>query len=419
MALPKVLYIARSDMGGGAEQRLNLTAQHYPGTLAVYVKYNHHTWNKVKTLPVAFIDRIFAPFNHIYYKITKGIRVNLRSRLFLTETCNQTWKHIKNLPEFWACDIVHISNLHTNYFDLSALEKIAQHKPIVLNVSDLWMITGGEAHSPGDDGFKSGIATTNDISLYPLSSPWIDRRQQMMEKKQKIFSRWKDRIFYMTNSDWTEQQFLSSWVMRFGPDYRTIKPGIDINLYINHKKRAWLKLRVLCFYSDSKFKNPALIQTALSQVTQTIELYVIGNPISLPNQNIQTHYVGKYLSSPELLSQQFNNVDVLLYPSIAETFGMMVAEAKSCGVCVIGTNGTAVEEQIQHRQTGLLINQNDAQQLASEIDWCAKNITAVREIGNNAAEDIRLNYTFERYMKETESYYQYIKQKTVLQTISK
>ena len=214
MALPKVLYIARSDMGGGAEQRLNLTAQHYPGTLAIYVKFNHGTWDKIKSLPIALVDRIFGPLNRIYYKTLKGKKVNLRSRLFLTETCNQTWKRIKNMPEFWECDIVHISNLHTNYFDLSALEKIVQYKPIVLNVSDLWMVTGGEAYSPGDDGFKSGIATTNDISLYPLNSPWLDRRQHMMEKKHKIFSRWKDRIFYMTNSDWTEQKFLSSWVMR-------------------------------------------------------------------------------------------------------------------------------------------------------------------------------------------------------------
>lgn len=185
MSVPKVLYIARTDFGGGAEQRLNLTAQHYEGTLGIYVKHNHHTWPKVKSFPVTFFDRIFGIINRIYYKYAKE-RVNIRTKLFLTEELNLTWNHLKRLPEFWACDVVHISNLHTNYFDLSALKKITRYKPVVLNVSDLWLLTGGEAHSPWDDGFKHGIATTNDISLYPLKSPWIDRRQCMMRKKKII-----------------------------------------------------------------------------------------------------------------------------------------------------------------------------------------------------------------------------------------
>lgn len=102
----------------------------------------------------------------------------------------------------------------------------------------------------------------------------------------------------------------------------------------------------------------------------------------------------------------------MVYPSIAETFGMMVAEAKACGVCVIGTNGTAVEEQIIHQETGLLIEQNDENQLVHQINWCANNISEVRTIGNQATVDIQQHFTFEKYMDETIEYYKYIYAKT-------
>ncbi len=411
MSLPKVLYIARSDIGGGAEQRLSLTAKHYENTLAFYVKFNHHSWEKVKSFPIVFFDKIFGAINKQYYKYATE-RVNIKSRLSITENFNQTWSHLKKLPEFWACDIVHISNLHTNYFDLSALKEITKYKPVVLNVSDLWMLTGGEAYSPNDDGFKKGIATTNDKTLNPLNNPWIDRRQHMMNKKHQIFSQLKDSLFFMTNSKWTEQQFLASWIMRFGPDFRTIRPGVNTTIYKNKANRSWDKLRVLFFNSKNKFKNHELILNALSKINQPIDLYIIGNSVEHVFPFVTNKFIASYIYEPECLSDIFNEVDVLVYPSIAETFGMMVAEAKACGVCVIGTNGTAVEEQIIHQETGLLIEQNDENQLVHQINWCANNISEVRTIGNQATVDIQQHFTFEKYMDETIEYYKYIYAKT-------
>jgi glycosyltransferase involved in cell wall biosynthesis len=411
MSVPKVLYIARTDFGGGAEQRLNLTAQHYEGTLGVYVKHNHHTWPKVKSFPVTFFDRIFGIINRFYYKYAKE-RVNIRTKLFLTEELNLTWSHLKRLPEFWACDVVHISNLHTNYFDLCALKNISKYKPVVLNVSDLWLLTGGEAYSPWDDGFKHGVATTNDISLYPLKSPWVDRRQSMMRKKRKLFIQLKDRLFYMTNSNWTETQFTSSWVMNFGPDYRTIIPGVNTHQYLNTGLRDWKRVRILCFYSRNRFKNHALIFEALAALGKPVDLYLIGENMPLVNNNVTITYLGKYISDAEKLAGIYNDIDVLLYPSIAETFGMMAAEAKSCGVCVIGSRQTAVAEQITDQKTGLLIDPTDSQQLTELLDWCAEHLNEVRTMGKAASEDIQHNYSFEKYMQETTRYYEYIVQKT-------
>lgn len=410
MSLPKVLYIAKADKGGGAEQRLNLTAQHYSNTLAFYVKFNYHTWDKVKSFPIVFWDRIFGFVNRWYYRFSKE-KVNIKSRLFISEQFNQTWCHLKKLPEFWDCDIVHISNLHVNYFDLDALKEITKYKPVVLNVSDLWLLTGGEAYSPFDDGFKKGIATSNNIALYPLRNPWIDRRQKMMNKKHELFKSLKDRLFYMTNSEWTARQFTSSWIMSFGADYKTIVPGVNTNIFFNKNNRNWKKLRVLLYYTNSQFKNSENILHALNKITIPIDLYVFGNNIEIENPNITTIPIAKYIDKQSELAEVFNHADVFLYPSIVETFGMMAAEAKACGTCVIGTRFTAIEEQIKDKETGILVSHNNPIELSKAIEWCAENLAQTRAIGKNAAQDILTHYTLERYMKETVEYYKYIFEK--------
>ena len=132
----------------------------------------------------------------------------------------------------------------------------------------------------------------------------------------------------------------------------------------------------------------------------------------LVNNNVTITYLGKYISDAEKLAGIYNDIDVLLYPSIAETFGMMAAEAKSCGVCVIGSRQTAVAEQITDQKTGLLIDPTDSQQLTELLDWCAEHLNEVRTMGKAASEDILHNYSFEKYMQKTTQYYEYIVQKT-------
>ena len=55
--------------------------------------------------------------------------------------------------------------------------------------------------------------------------------------------------------------------------------------------------------------------------------------------------------------------DVLILPTIEETFGLVLIEAMSVGVPVIGSNRGGVPEIISHQETGLLFESTNAQSL--------------------------------------------------------
>ncbi len=68
----------------------------------------------------------------------------------------------------------------------------------------------------------------------------------------------------------------------------------------------------------------------------------------------------------------YQHADVFALPSLNvggkfEGFGLVFLEASACGLPVIGTSGSGVEEAMIEGQTGLLVPQNDAPALAEAI----------------------------------------------------
>lgn len=132
-------------------------------------------------------------------------------------------------------------------------------------------------------------------------------------------------------------------------------------------------------------KGTHLLVEALAVVRQTIpaaQLIVTGRqdePDYLAQIQAQierlglrdcVHLAGK-IPEADLLGW-YQHADVFALPSLNvgekfEGFGLVFLEASACGLPVIGTSGSGVEEAIIEGQTGLLVPQNDAPALAEAI----------------------------------------------------
>lgn len=74
------------------------------------------------------------------------------------------------------------------------------------------------------------------------------------------------------------------------------------------------------------------------------------------------HYYGRYL--PSDLSEIFSRIDVLVQPSVTESFGLAIREAMSAGIPVIASRVGALPEAIVHLRNGVLFESGKVEELA-------------------------------------------------------
>jgi len=75
--------------------------------------------------------------------------------------------------------------------------------------------------------------------------------------------------------------------------------------------------------------------------------------------------------------------DILVLPSLSESFGLVLIEALACGKPVIGSNVGGIKEIITE-DVGLLINPNDIKDLANAIDKLFSDNELMEKFKSNA-----------------------------------
>ncbi|MGD8413552.1 MAG: glycosyltransferase family 4 protein [Candidatus Latescibacterota bacterium] len=79
----------------------------------------------------------------------------------------------------------------------------------------------------------------------------------------------------------------------------------------------------------------------------------------------RVNFVG--LVSPPDLPDHYRRADLLLNPSVSESFGMSLVEAMACGTPVVATTIGGMPEIVEHGRTGLLVEPGDPTALSDAI----------------------------------------------------
>ncbi len=318
---------------------------------------------------------------------------------------------IMKTEQFKNADIVHCHNLHGWFFNLNTLRKISERKPLIWTLHDMWAITPHCAHS-FEGELKHGFYQCPKMSLYPRIL-WHNEKY-LMWRKRFIYQNTKMDI--VVPSLWLKNKVEKSILK--DKKIHLIYNGIDIEIFKQYDKlrsrrelNVPLDKKIILFVSDgkniqSKGNMWKYIEVLLKKYRNRKDIHFIsiGNEDYLKNpEDSNVVYISK-IKKPEILAKYYSSADIFLYPSLADSFGLVVAEAMACGIPILTFNTGGIPEIVEHKKNGYIANYKDCNDLISGFEYLlhlSKN--EKDEMISKSIEKIKSNFTdkimIKNYMK--------------------
>jgi glycosyltransferase involved in cell wall biosynthesis len=283
---------------------------------------------------------------------------------------------VKDLDAFVQTDILDIHCTHSETFSYLALPSLCNLKPTVFTVHDMWPITGHCHASLDCDKWKSGCGKCPYLEI----DPSVKRDATAIEWKLKQWIYKKSSFSVIVPSRWMRNQVASSMLHRH--PIHVIPHGVDTDLYKplerNHCRSILGipqgKMVILCGMEcvTRRLKGIHLLIDAVNSLPLSVRkdcvLVFFGgsNPITVSQFRIPVVNLG-YLNEDYEKAIAYSCADLLIQPSIAESFGLVALESISCGTPVVAFNVDAIPEIVRPGITGVLANSVCATSLCDSI----------------------------------------------------
>lgn len=311
-------------------------------------------------------------------------------------------------------DLVHINNAHGNFLGIQDIAAIAGACPTVWTLHDFWAMTGHCA-SPLDcaDLWKEGCHTCPHLEHYPALRK--DISYQLWESKREAFR--QHRIYFTVPSGWMYRQFEASYLK--GLPCRRIYNSLDIHAWKpldKQKVRARYGLgtskNIIGFIAadpGKKLKGMEVLLEALSYIPDPEQylLLVAGRENGLLERLDKTFQIRRlgYLDSQQALNEFYAAADLLVNPSLYETFGLTNIEAMACRTPVAAFPACTMPE-IVGDSGGFIARKTSAKALADVITEAFADRIVLEEKGKAGRRRTEELFSEEKMLDEFEELYQ-------------
>ncbi|MBD1845988.1 glycosyltransferase family 4 protein [Cyanobacteria bacterium FACHB-63] len=278
-------------------------------------------------------------------------------------------------PFYQSADVLNFHNIHNDYFNYLTVPSLVKHKPAVLTLHDMWMMTGHCTYSYECDRWKVGCGQCPDLKSYPS----VRRDSTHWEWKLKQWVYQHSKLSVISPSRWLLQLAKESLLNRFPIHY--IPNGIDTTVYYPRDRtqcRAELGIdsnrKVLLFVSqclkDVRKGGDLLlqaIQNLPASLKSEILLVTIGeNTVSDHTFGIETRNLG-YVSDDSTKVTAFSAADLFVFPTRADNLPLVLQESLACGTPMVSCRVGGVPDLVRPGETGYLAEPEDAHDLSRGI----------------------------------------------------
>ena len=108
------------------------------------------------------------------------------------------------------------------------------------------------------------------------------------------------------------------------------------------------------------------------------------------------------------LAQLYADCDILVAPSLFESFGLMYAEAMAYAKPVVAFRIGAATEVVVHNKTGILVEPNDVNGLANALIFLARNGELRQEMGRRGYQRVCTKFSVQKMVDSTEVHYRQV-----------
>ncbi|EEQ12405.1 glycosyl transferase [Yersinia mollaretii ATCC 43969] len=288
-------------------------------------------------------------------------------------------RHVINSIDY-SSDVIHLHWFNNDTISLSKLMGIlSEYKgKIVITMHDDWLFCGLEHSSYESVRFIDGYHANNSDNLL------LDLDRAIFNKKLKIKSLLeRKKVILTTPSLWMLKRASSSLLLR-NANLKYVPNIIDCDLFkpypklgCRHKLEISNESFVISFGAVGGVSNPLkgydLLIRVLNHLNKNytemkcVELLVFGGDTqckeSLCGFNIT--YTG-VIESTEDMAMLYSSADLVLVPSLIESFGQVAAESLACETPVIAFDNSGVSEVIRDNG-GIIIDAFDIEEFSKSI----------------------------------------------------
>lgn len=160
-----------------------------------------------------------------------------------------------------------------------------------------------------------------------------------------------------------------------------------------------LPLRFIYVGGVKELKGIAYLLDAFAQIPEELAKLTVVGGYNPSDEDLQQYlsrvdFTGVVLH--QRVSELLESSDVYIFPSLGEGLSLSTLEAASCGLPLIVTANSGVDDGMTEGKEGFVVPIQSVDALKDKIMWFVNNPDQIAPMGY-AAREMALNYTWERY----------------------
>ncbi len=336
-----------------------------------------------------------------------------------------TWT-IPGLPPE-SPDILHLHNLHGEYFDLRALPWLTSRVPTAITLHDAWLLSGHCAHSFDCGRWEIGCGSCPDLSIPPAIAR--DGTAGNWERKREIYAR--SRLYLVSPSAWLLRKAERSILSQAAVDKVVIPNGVDTSVFrpgsrIAARQRLGLPqdAAIVLFAAngirENRWKDYYTLRAAveiLGRRTDSPKVLFVGLGESGDEESVGTATIRfePFRGDRTEVADFYRAADIYMHAARADTFPNTIIEALACGTPVAATGVGGIPEQIHSladarfsaanqsgisTATGIVTEPGDGQALAAAAEILLDDDAMRLQLGQNAAHDAAARFSLTKQVDD-------------------